>query len=88
MERRMLETGRVVKSIAGRDCGYLLAVLSQENNYVFVCDGKERPLENPKKKNLKHLIKTNVVLTTEDMESNRKLRKALCKNIDNLEEVK
>ncbi len=69
--------GAVVKSLAGRDKGYLLAVVSVENDKVFVCDGKERPLERPKSKNRKHLFVTDVILDADSMSTNRKLKRAL-----------
>lgn len=53
------ETGTVVISKAGRDKGYFLTVIGEENGSLLVADGKERPLSRPKKKNPKHLQKTN-----------------------------
>ena len=47
--------GRIVCSKAGRDKGYFMVVVKQENGFLYVCDGKERPLEHPKRKNEKHL---------------------------------
>ena len=44
----MLERGRVVISLAGRDKGRLLAVMQEEKNRVLICDGKERPVDRPK----------------------------------------
>ena len=47
--------GMVVISRAGRDNGYPMVVVDVKDGFVFVCDGKERPLERPKKKNPLHL---------------------------------
>ncbi|MBR5234250.1 MAG: KOW domain-containing RNA-binding protein [Clostridia bacterium] len=44
---------------------------------VYVCDGKERPVERPKKKNPLHLAKTRFVLSEENTATNRSLKKAL-----------
>ena len=72
-----LVKGSVVISKAGRDKGYYLAVMSITDDGVYVCDGKERPVERPKKKNPLHLAKTRFVLSEENTATNRSLKKAL-----------
>ncbi|NMP37804.1 MAG: hypothetical protein GX051_06720 [Clostridiales bacterium] len=74
-----LKIGSVVRSKAGRDKGSFLVVVSlcEQNGYVNVCDGKERPLERPKRKNACHLAVTNTVLPPEDTAANHRLKKAL-----------
>lgn len=69
--------GTVVCSKKGRDKGYFLVVISSDDGYALVCDGKERRLEKPKKKNLKHLSPTGYELAQEQMETNKSLRHAL-----------
>ena len=69
--------GRIVCSKAGRDKYYFMVVVKSEGNFVFVCDGKERPLERPKRKNKKHLQFTNTVLETDSFKTNKQLKKAL-----------
>ena len=69
--------GRIVCSKAGRDKGYFMVVVESEENYVLVCHGKERPLERPKRKNIKHLQFTNTVLGNESYKTNKQLKKAL-----------
>ena len=69
--------GRIVCSKAGRDKNYFLAVVGKEGNYLLVCDGKERPIDRPKRKNEKHLQFTNTYLTEADLGSNKSLKKAL-----------
>lgn len=73
----MLEKGAVVKSLAGRDKGSLLAVVGTENGYCLVCDGKERPVDRPKRKNERHLEAVSVKLSDETCSRNRALRKEL-----------
>ena len=46
----MLEKGSVVLSLAGRDKGRPLAVMESIGKEVSVCDGKERPIDRPKRK--------------------------------------
>ena len=69
--------GQIVCSKAGRDKGYFLVVVEERGGFVFVADGKERPLERPKLKSEKHLCFTNTVLMSEDFKTNKALRKAL-----------
>ena len=71
------EPGRVAISRAGRDKGRFLAIMAVEEGRIIVCDGRERPLERPKKKNPKHLAPTSKSLAAEDLAGNRALRKAL-----------
>ncbi len=72
-----LKTGRVVYSKAGRDKGYFLVITEANENYVLVADGKERPLERPKRKNTKHIGVTKAVLDNGSMSTNRALRRSL-----------
>ena len=69
--------GRIVCSKSGRDKGYFMVVVSGKDGYLLVCDGKERPLERPKRKNPKHLSLTNTVLEKDSYKTNKSLRKAL-----------
>ena len=73
----MLERGRVVISLAGRDKGKLLAVMQEEGNRVLICDGKERPVDRPKSKNIRHVEITQALLSEAEITTNRALRKAL-----------
>ncbi len=72
--------GMVVFSRAGRDSGKPMAVTDIKDGFVYVCDGKERPLENPKKKNPKHLAVTKETIELENI-TNRKLRTVLREHI-------
>lgn len=72
-----MEKGTVVKSLAGRDKGKLLAVMSCEEGSVLVCDGKERPIDRPKSKNIRHVECVGLSVTENDMRSNKALKKAL-----------
>ena len=53
----MLKThiGEFVYVIAGRDKGKCLIVLSSDDTFLYVCDGKRRKADVPKRKNAKHL---------------------------------
>lgn len=69
--------GNVVFSKAGRDKGKAMVIIAETENYLLVCDGKERRLERPKRKNPKHLRFTNLYLKAHQFETNRALRKTL-----------
>ena len=74
----------IVKSLAGRDTGALYFVLSAEEDFLLLADGKHRRLENPKRKRKKHvvLVETGENAVAEKIRSNEKitnseLRKAI-----------
>ncbi len=50
-----IDTADIVISLNGRDKGKRFFVISKEENYAFLCDGKNRRVEKPKRKKLKHL---------------------------------
>ncbi len=72
-----LKIGSVVVSKAGKDKDTMLAVVKIAEDGIYVCNGKDRPLENPKRKNPKHLAVTHYALTVEETATNRSLNKAL-----------
>lgn len=53
MER--FECGMLAWSRAGHDCGQLYVIMDVQDEYVFLTDGRLRPLEKPKKKKKKHV---------------------------------
>ena len=69
--------GKVVISNAGRDKTKAMVIVKETENYLLVCDGKERPVERPKRTNPKHLKLTNTYFEAHQLETNRALRKAL-----------
>ena len=66
--------GQIVCSRAGRDKDKFLVVVGIDDGMLLGCDGRERPLERPKRKNVKHLRFTNTCL---DENSYKTLKKAL-----------
>ena len=69
--------GTIVCSKAGRDCGNFMIVLEIKEGMVLVADGKERPIERPKLKNMKHISLTETQVSEEQMLTNRSIRHAL-----------
>lgn len=58
-----LSPGQVVRSSAGRDKGKLYLVWKILNDScVYLVDGDLRKVEKPKRKNIKHLRKTNKIV--------------------------
>lgn len=47
--------GLLAYSLAGHDKGKIYFVTKEEGDYLWLVDGNSRPLENPKKKNKKHI---------------------------------
>ena len=69
--------GKIVYSIAGRDKDKYLAVINCDKNYVWVADGKERKLQSPKRKNIKHISLTADTLNPDQFKTNKSLKKAI-----------
>ena len=74
----------IVRSVAGRDTGSLFFVLATEGDFLLLADGKQRRLENPKRKRRKHvaLVGESHSLVAEKIRSSEKitnseLRKAI-----------
>lgn len=71
-----IKAGRVVISSAGHDGGRRMVVTGADGGYVFVADGKERKLDSPKKKNIKHVQITSDSIELEGL-TDKKLRQTL-----------
>ena len=56
-------------------------MLGIDEKYVYICDGKERPVERPKRKNPKHVKKTGEQISDIMCSTDRALRKALSKEV-------
>ena len=67
----------LVKSIAGHDKNSWYALVKQESSgFVYIADGRRRKLNQPKKKNIKHIEITSKFITLEYY-TDKQLRKAL-----------
>lgn len=69
--------GRVVRAVAGHDKDRFYMVVKLSESGVYIADGKLRKLDKPKRKNPKHLRKTNTILDPESVTTDKKLRLAL-----------
>ena len=50
-----LSVGAVVMAIAGREKGELFLISKDDGEYSYLINGNSRTIDNPKKKNKKHL---------------------------------
>ena len=71
-----VKKGTIVRALAGREKDRFMAVIGCEEGYVLLCDGDERRLDAPKRKNVKHIAVTNTVIDLSDI-TDRKLRQIL-----------
>ena len=71
-----VKCGMIVRSGAGRDKGKFMVVVAADEEFAYLADGKERKLERPKKKRLKHVFPTNTVVDTVSL-TDKKLRSVI-----------
>lgn len=69
--------GRLVRSKAGRDKARTLAVLTAENEWLTLADGRLRSLAKPKRKKAMHVAATNTVLEESQLQTDKALRAAI-----------
>ncbi|MDA8235076.1 MAG: KOW domain-containing RNA-binding protein [Clostridia bacterium] len=75
MTNGIMKVGRLVSSKAGRDKDHYFLVMDILNeSFVRVVDGVKRKVENPKRKNIKHLQFHDEVITIIAEKINRKER--------------
>ncbi len=73
----MFERGNIVRSLKGRDKDKISVVLKSSDNKVYISDGKEHKLTEPKLKNPKHLENLNLSIDESFLIGNERLRKEL-----------
>lgn len=56
-EKTTIATADVVSSTAGRDQGQLFYVIDTDDQFVTLVNGRNRPVEKPKRKKRKHVEK-------------------------------
>lgn len=71
-----IQVGSLVVANAGRDKGSLFVAAGVHDGFIFIADGKERKLEKPKRKNVKHISPVNAVIDLNDL-TNKKLRRLI-----------
>ena len=65
----------IVVSVNGRDSGKMFFVLSIEEEYVLLADGKRRRVDKPKRKKIKHvqLVSASGGRTAEKIKNGEKI---------------
>lgn len=86
----VLEPGILAKSKAGRDKDCIYVIISVNDEYVYLADGKKRTIRRAKKKNIKHVQPIGTVLcgsVTDDEEIKRVIKQYIrgCKDMDESE---
>ena len=71
---RPVQEGMFARSLAGHDKGKLYVIVRVEEPYVYLADGKIRPLERPKKKKL---MDVQIDYQQTEISSDLEIRKAL-----------
>jgi len=59
---KVITYGQVVISKAGRDQGSYYITVDMDETYAYLADGRNRRLDHLKKKKLKHIQPTNLVI--------------------------
>ncbi len=62
-------TGRLAFSKAGHDKGKLYVIVREEGDALWLADGRRRGLENPKRKNRRHIQPAGQVFTPGELET-------------------
>ncbi len=77
------EIGQIVRSKAGRDKDRWMLVVGIDGDYVLLADGDLRKISLPKRKKIKHITKTQTVITSiqKDILSNKKIQNAEIRKI-------
>ena len=63
MERQDV-LGKFATSKAGHDRDQIYVIVDAEDDFVYLCDGRLKPLQKPKKKRLKHIQIINTTVET------------------------
>lgn len=50
-----MERGMMAYSRAGHDCGQLYVIWDVQGEYVYLVDGRLKPIDKPKKKKIMHI---------------------------------
>ena len=76
-----IQKGLIVRTISGHDKNEIYLVADIKDNYVMLINGKSRSIDNPKKKNIKHIIKVGLSKELLDLMNNNKLDNSIIINI-------
>lgn len=71
-----IKVGSAVKALAGREKNRLFVAVAVNGGFADICDGRERRLSKPKRKNVKHISPTGEMIDVSEL-TDRKLRRLI-----------
>lgn len=71
-----LQVGMIVCACAGKERNQYYLIIQQDEHYVYLADGRHRRLQNPKRKNPKHVRPTGIRYNIDGM-TDKALRQKL-----------
>lgn len=72
-----IKRGQIVFVTAGKEKGRYMVVLESDQTTVMLTDGRKRPCDHPKRKNIKHVTATNKVASEEEIAANSRVKSLL-----------
>lgn len=72
-----IKRGQIVFVTAGKEKGRFMIVLEADDRSVLLCDGKDRPCDRPKRKNIKYVSVTDTVVSEADLAANSRIKSVL-----------
>ena len=73
----VLKIGQIVRSRAGHDKNQFFVIMGMDGQYIYLADGKARPIAKPKRKKIMHVSVTANYIDTEEL-TDKRLRKIVC----------
>lgn len=67
-------TGMLAASKAGHDKTQIYVIVREDEKYVYLCDGRLKTFQNPKKKSKKHI---QIIKTGTDQELRKRLQEGM-----------
>ncbi len=71
-----LQVGMIVRAVAGKEQNQFWMIVRTDEKYIYLADGKHRTLQNPKRKNPKHVRITQTIWNPDDL-TDKMLRQKL-----------
>lgn len=73
--------GQLVLCLKGKEKGRLMCIIGADEKFVYLADGRERTLDNPKRKNPKHVQVTEKNISHLLPLTDKNLRKILLSEV-------
>lgn len=80
--------GCLAYSLAGHDKNKVYYIVKEDTNYVWIADGDIRTLDNPKKKNKKHIQLIRKNIQSDISVTNEMVKRAIKLYCKDMQEVK